>query len=71
MPLAGIFGGYNGVCVGSNGSYETSKEFWKKDGRSRVEKLLDDTITNTVGRFNVRASSTKGQQIGAILTMES
>lgn len=71
VPLAGWFGGYNGAYVNAAGSYSSSKDFWDKDGRKKVEECLDSDTSGSGCKVNVRASSIKGQQIGAILTMTS
>lgn len=71
VPLTGWFGGYNGVYLGPCANFSSSKDFWDRDAKNKVESTLDSSVSGGGCSVNVRASAEAGQQIGAILTMTS
>lgn len=71
VPLTGLFGGNNGAVLGDASGFSSSENFWDRDGKKRVEDTLDSTASGSGCTANVRTSSNKGQQIGAILTVTS
>lgn len=71
VPLAGLFGGNNGVYLAPSAGFSSSEDFWDRSARKLIENNLESSFSDAGCTAQIRASSNKGQQIGTILTMTS